>query len=333
MKKITQEEAARQLGLSRSTIVRCLRNDPAVKQKTRQRVVRFLNSNGFSRQNLNMQNTILVGSRGENVFQSNLVRHLENCLRIRQMHLIQADIEKDPAHFMELARRADTVVFGSLYDPRIMQKALDVNPDLYSINVLSDGTRATNISIETDNHVGGELAAHYLMDMGHRDILIVTVQNAPALAARQKSFEIEFRHFCPDSRVDIFGINAPAPAWQDQLYDFLRNRETIPTAVFCTGHTLQDSTVDVLKKLGLQVPADVSILSHDRPEDFLTDIKYPCDHIYYEMSEIFQIMEYFVVNRPLLPTGSHWTVAPELYIRQEGTVRKISLSDRRRNRR
>ena len=270
MKKITQEEVARQLGLSRSTIVRCLRNDPAVRQETRQRVVRFLNSNGFSRQNLNMQNTILVGSRSGNVFQSSLVRHLENCLRIRQMHLMQVDIEKDQAHFMELAGRADTVVFGSLYDPRIMRKALDANPDLYSINVLSDGTRATNISIETDNHVSGELAARYLMDMGHRDILIVTVRNAPALTARQKSFEIEFRHSCPDSRVDVYGINAPAPGWQDLLSEFLRNRETIPTAVFCTGHTLQDGTIEVLKKQGLRVPADVSILSHDRPEDFLT---------------------------------------------------------------
>ena len=142
------------------------------------------------------------------------------------------------------------MVFGSLYDPRIMRKALDANPDLYSINVLSDGTRATNISIETDNHVSGELAARYLMDMGHRDILIVTVRNAPALTARQKSFEIEFRHSCPDSRVDVYGINAPAPGWQDLLSEFLRNRETIPTAVFCTGHTLQDGTIEVLKKTG-----------------------------------------------------------------------------------
>lgn len=333
MRKITQEEAARQLGLSRSTIVRCLRNDPAVKQETRQRVVEFLNSNGFSRQNLNMQNSILVGSRGENAFQSDLVRHLENCLRTRQMHLMQADVEKDPAHFMELARRADTVVFGSLYDPRIVRKVLDVNPDLYSINVLSDGTRVTDISIETDNHISGELAARYLMDMGHRDILIVSVQNAPSLETRQKSFEMEFRRNCPDSRIDTFRINAPYPDWRNLLYDFLQNRETVPTAVFCAGHSLQDKTVEVLKKAGLRIPADVSILSHDRPEDFLTEIKYPCDHVYYKMSEIFQIMEYFVVNRPLLPTRSHWTVAPELYIRTEGTVRKLSVSGGRRNRR
>ena len=165
--------------------------------------------------------------------------------------------------------------------------------------------------------------AEYLYDMGHRDIMMVCLRNNGSSMARAKSFLAEFMFNFPNCTVDPLFIQTPDPRWEEKFLTAMKRRKSYPTAVTCFGCCLQEGILQTFRKLDLEVPRDISILSHDNPDDFGAKVSLVCDALVFDLREITRLVEYFIACRPLVADGSRLTVSPEIRVEPHGTVAKI----------
>ena len=323
MNKITQTDIARELRISRSTVTRVLRNDPAVKSETRRRVVAYLNRIGFYNQTHFSQEKILFCYDAENKVVAEMTASLQEKLFFRNVAFVTVDCRKDRRTFLQEAETAAGLVFFGPFEETYFSLAREANPDLYIIHALSGGRRCANISIEPDDTTSGRLAAEYLYEMGHRDIMMLCLRNNGSSLARAKSFLAEFMFRFPNCTVDPLFIQSPDPRWEEKFLAAMKRRKSYPTAVTCFGCCLQEGILQTFRKLDLEVPRDISILSHDNPDDFGAKVSLVCDALVFDLREIMRLVEYFIVCRPLVADGSRLTISPEIRVKPHGTVAKI----------
>lgn len=122
--------------------------------------------------------------------------------------------------------------------------------------------------VAIDNALGASLATRHLLDAGHRKIGIVS-WNVDGLSNRQERLD-GFLGAMHDAGVDVPDrFVAIADDWSsdgDRAMQDLLNRPDPPTAVFTTNMALSLQALKGLKRMGLRVPADVSIVGFDDPE-------------------------------------------------------------------
>lgn len=323
MNKITQTDIARELRISRSTVTRVLHNDPSVKNETRRRVVDYLNRIGFYNQTHFSQEKILFCYDVVNPIVSDMTKQLREKLFFRNISFVSIDCRKDRRTFLREAETAAGLVFFGPFEEEYFNLAREVNPDLYIIHALSGGRRYANISIEPDDTVSGRLAAEYLYNMGHRDIMMLCLQKNGSSLTRAKSFIAEFMFRFPNCTVDPLFIQGPDPRWEEKFLAAMKRRKSFPTVVNCFGCCLQEGILQTFRKLKLAVPGDISFLSHDNPQDFGTKVSLVCDALVFDLREITRLVEYFIACRPLVADGSRLTISPEIRVEPHGTVAKL----------
>ena len=323
MKKITLEDTARELGLSRSTIMRVLRNDPCVREETRRRVTEYLTRAGFYNRSHYSREKILLDCRQDTPSIRNMIRDLEETPFFRNITFVWADCMNNRAAFLREVQDSAALVFFGATPRKYFLMAREANPDLFIIHALSGGMRCANVAIEPDDASSGRLAAEYLYEMGHRDIMAVCIRSNASCMTRAKSFVSEFTFQFPNGSVDPLLINEPDPQWEEKFLAAMKRRKTFPTAIACFGCTLQEGILQSLGKLRLSIPEDISILSHDNPEDFLCPVSRPCDSLVFDLSEITRLVGYFIACRPLAKGGGKLCVSPEIRVERHGTVKMI----------
>jgi DNA-binding LacI/PurR family transcriptional regulator len=127
-------------------------------------------------------------------------------------------------------------------------------------------TRCSSVSI--DDVAGAEVATEYLVEMGHRDIAIMVGQDElmfefkVSSQRRQGFLNVLERHkitFNPNFElVADFDSNTAEHA----MTEFLR-RKKLPTAIFCESDEMAFGVMRALKKKGLRVPEDMSVIGYD----------------------------------------------------------------------
>jgi DNA-binding LacI/PurR family transcriptional regulator len=129
--------------------------------------------------------------------------------------------------------------------------------------------RCSTVSI--DDVKGGELATQHLIDKGHRDIAIMVGQNSYNF-----NFEVSnqrkdgFLNILNQSDIEFnpaFEIVADFDSHTSELAmtDFL-SRKKLPTAIFCESDEMAFGAIKAIRKKGLRVPEDISIIGYDNHE-------------------------------------------------------------------
>ena len=130
-------------------------------------------------------------------------------------------------------------------------------------------SRCSSVSI--DDIKGAELAAQHLVDMGHTDIAIMSGQEEHAfnfkVASQRKegflnilkqngiTFNPAFELFADfDSRTAEIAMD-----------EFLRKKK-LPTAIFCESDEMAFGAMKSIRKKGLRVPEDISVIGYDDHE-------------------------------------------------------------------
>lgn len=135
--------------------------------------------------------------------------------------------------------------------------------------VLIEGAHPQLASVEIDNVAGGEIAAEYLVQKGHRRIGFVGGdRQLPGYAIGTSA--LRFRGFTAAlSRHGITPILSgftPASATHEearlQAQDLLR-RPDRPTAIFAGNDTLALGVLKAAREAGLSVPGDLAVLGFD----------------------------------------------------------------------
>lgn len=126
-------------------------------------------------------------------------------------------------------------------------------------------------SVCIDDVKGGEIATQHLIDLGHRDIAILSGQREAALA-----FDVsENRTQGYIKALSSVGVKADPNLQIRGDFDIytaelatesLLNRKKLPSAIFCQSDEMAFGALKAIRAKGMRVPEDISVIGFDDHE-------------------------------------------------------------------
>lgn len=277
---VTIKDIARAAGVSHTTVSRALKGNPSISTTTTERVQRIAREMGYTpsavAQSLLSQRTQTIGMVITTIADPFVVKVVEGVETVAQaadysVFLATSHNNRD----QEIAivetlhrRRVDAIIVtssrvGSLYRSRLDQ----IKIPIVLINDQEEGEYLH--SVAADDIQGAELAVKHLLDLGHRKIGYVGVNNRPRsnhrrLTGYQGALAQAGILPDPDLVVRAGGIT-----------DIERGRagmsliENGATAIFCYNDVTAIGVLIAARQQGIKVPQHLSIIGFDNIEPTL----------------------------------------------------------------
>ncbi len=115
-----------------------------------------------------------------------------------------------------------------------------------------------------DDENGGYIAARYLLELGHRDILFLNASlHISSAAERLEGFRRAFSESgVPVNPKLVYSGSAQAGGWGDVLAEALKQHPSV-SAVLAFSDLIAWETILALKNMGLRTPEDISVMGFD----------------------------------------------------------------------
>jgi len=271
----TIREVSQAAGVSISTVSRVLNRSGPVSKHAQERVLAAVAQLGY------FPNTFargLVTKRSGGIgatvtdlsdpFFGLMLKGIEGRVEQAGMHLIVTDghgqlhAERESVAFLT-RHNADAIIayLQQVPDPEILEWAHPGRPLIVvARNVAGMAARCLHI----DNVLGGGLATHHLLSMGHQTIAHISgpmalVDGRDRLRGYRTALEKAGLHYDPERVVEADFTPAGGAAAMAHLLD----RGNAFTAVFAGNDQMAAGAMDVLRNRGLRVPDDVSVVGFD----------------------------------------------------------------------
>lgn len=333
---------ARQTGLSISTVSRVLAGKANTSASARQKVMECARQYGIlqdlSQGRLMLNNLVIFApprafSVRTDIFYYKVIQSVIEALRSHEVRISSCGLAEelsDSALFVERMNHPQTeaaLIIG-IDDPHIHSLAADLNKPCVLINCSDREMRLDSVS--PDHQLIGEFSASYLFQQGHREILNLQCLRRATMEQRLSGIrQAWLRHnlsFQADQHlVTTAGFGAEEAelavgSWLDALPD----RSHWPSAILAGGDFMAMGAVTAIKKRGLSVPNDISVMSTDSSNLAeihhvpLTSLQVPRDELGYEAIQLLQ-------RRLLRPTAApcHLLLQGKLAVRE--SVRRLSM--------
>jgi len=124
-------------------------------------------------------------------------------------------------------------------------------------------------SVLTDNHKGGLIVGSELIRHGHRRVGLIGNLNAHTVRDRLQGLQDAFHStglgFDESLVMDLKITDpfSPSPEPVNRCVNTLLERADRPTAIFCADDTIAMRAYTAIKKMGLNIPQDVSVVGFD----------------------------------------------------------------------
>jgi DNA-binding LacI/PurR family transcriptional regulator len=274
-------EIAEKAGVSPATVSRALRGLHHVNEKTRKKIVDAAQLLDYPLRPGLLPRTEAVQTNAIGVIAPFLSRWyfaqalagVEQALREAGMDLLlynfaQVDARQRVFQQKKLVGKVDGLIVISLPPTeKEFEQILNLGIPVSLLGVPDE--RCSSVSI--DDIRGAEIAAQHLIDMGHRDIAIMVGQNSFAFnfeVADQrkhgflKTLEANGIEFNPQ-----FELIADFDTHTAELaMDEFLTRKKQPTAIFCESDEMAYGAIKAIRKKGLRVPEDISVVGYDDHE-------------------------------------------------------------------
>ena len=269
--KATIVDVARAAGVAVGTVSNHLNGSSHVSPKTAEKIERAIARLGYrihlGARSLRSQRTHTVGlimPSISNPFYAELAQALENVLWERGYQMLlgyssmDEDRERKQLDSLE-SRRVDGVfLIHSLTPPRDRLKRMSLPV------VCLDRAIEGQLSVSTDNVLGGRLAARHLVALGHRRIAILAGQPSDLnIQDRLKGFTAVLSELkdCEEPQI----LTGPRQAIElgYEVGRLLEGGRHPPTAIFAANDTVGVGAWRSLLEFGIRVPQDISIVGYD----------------------------------------------------------------------
>jgi len=282
--RVSIKDVAKAAGVSHSTVSRALSNSPLIPESTRRRIERIAQKMGYSpnaiARGLVMQRTHAIGvivTTIEDPFVAEVVRGIEEIAADAGYRVFLGTSHNDPAREVNLVRalrewRVDGVIVassrvGALYQPLL--KEIDapiilINNQKHQKPGTRRNARSDDIrSVAVDDTKGGALATRYLISQGHR---VIGYLGGPREHAANRNRLTGYRRALKAADISyepalVQSGSGRAESGEQSLAFFARS--PVPTAIFCYNDITAIGALSALKRHGLRVPEDVSLVGFD----------------------------------------------------------------------
>lgn len=277
---MTIKNIAENLGISCSTVSRCLNNDPKVSEKTRQRVIAEAQRIGFvfnvNARSLITRKTQRIGLVYSNCFNSKDFRWFFNEIQT------YATLEIEKHNYDYLIQPNNNYMglsnIGRMVSGKMVDGLAIFSRDISEVDVrLLQEQKIPHVYVYyppvesvfegnffySSNKTGGYLATKYLIEQGHRRILTIR-SNDPV----QKMYEMRTQgYILAMSEAGLEPHVLELPMGFDTCKDGVReNLDYMAenfTAVFCQQSNPALSLIQEMEKRGIRVPDDISVIGYD----------------------------------------------------------------------
>ncbi len=269
---ITLADIARAAGTSPSTASRALSGRGYVSEDARARLREAADRLGYvpnaSARTLKQRTSRVVGvavSDLGNQFYANLAAGIEQTLREADYQMVLVSDNSDESQELACARTFLAMrAAGVIITPadRAAAGLLSRN----GVDVVELDRRLADVpcdAVVLDNERGAREATQLLLELGHRRIaLLVADTDWTSDAGRLQGYVAAHDEAgVPVDELLILPIAFHAVDAEDRIAALMEQQR--PTAVFAANNTLAEHAWQVLRRLGLQLPRDVSLVGFD----------------------------------------------------------------------
>lgn len=272
----TQEDIAREVGLSVSTISRALSNARGISDDVRRRVVGTAAKMGYRAR----------VSEGEVFNRAIIVTRMEGATTSRTF-VYQAILAGVQEALQPIGATAETEIatdaaplsgpFSHDLDPSTALIFVGLTPGEEALKTLrvrkvpvvlvnSSDPGMTTDTVTPNNFLSGRLAAQHLLDYGHRRLLILTTESRSTTMRRAQGFQLGISERAGDGASLIASIEVDerdTDRLAQQVIEALDAHASRATAMFCTSDILAFHAIQGLRTLGKRAPKDMSIIGFD----------------------------------------------------------------------
>ena len=275
-KQPTIQDVARQANVSAATVSRVLSAPERVSPATRERVEAAVRDTGYtinqSARSLRMQKarTILIAVPGVgNPFYSTILESVVDVATARGYGvLVTGRLGDDPTAWLSeyfLSNRADgMLVFDGLLNTRKLHQVAGPGMQIPLVAAYDELPDPQINSVITDNLQAAERAVAHLYSLGHRMIGHVSgpsrnnFPNERLVGFRKALFERRLEQ--NEEWVFAGAYNLPTGQEAANYFASLKRR---PTAIFAANDEMAMGLISGLRRHGLEVPRDVSVVGFD----------------------------------------------------------------------
>lgn len=279
---VTLKDVAQESGVNISTVSRALNNSYGVHENTRRRVLKIAARLNY-RANQVARGLVtgrshsigLVISDIRNPFFAEVARGAEDAAfrAGRDLVLCNSDLNADKQmRYIDwlLAKRIDGIVMNSVapWGPALQDQLRAAGVPVVLLNLSSADRRSPAgrfSSVVADNLAGGEMAANYLIDLGHVNVIHITgPRKHGSFTDRAKGFLKVFRDRDLPKPEVVCGEHTFAAAYQSARQR-LRPDGNI-TAVFAGNDVIAFGCIRAMMEKGIRIPEDISLIGFDNIE-------------------------------------------------------------------
>ena len=274
-------EIAKRAGVSPATVSRALRGMHHVNERTRKRIIEAaqlldypIRPDLLPRSESTRTNTIgVIAPYLSRWYFSQALAGVEQALREAGMDLLlynfaQIDARQRVFQQKKLVGKVDGLIVISLPPTeKEFDQILGLGIPVALLGIAD--SRCSSVSI--DDIKGAELAAQHLVDMGHTDIAIISGQEEHAFNFKVASQRKEgFLNILKQNGITFnpaFELFADFDSHTAEIAmdEFLRKKK-LPTAIFCESDEMAFGAMKSIRKKGLRVPEDISVIGYDDHE-------------------------------------------------------------------
>ena len=271
---LTSHEVARLAGVSQATVSRVLRDDPGVREDTRERVLRVLAETKYEP---NAAARAIKGGRTGSI--GVVVARLSYQLYPAMLEAAGAQLARQGRRMIvwdsehggdQPAARAlrqgivdGVMLMAATAESAFLRGIRSSEAPVVLVNRNVDDYPADQVS--SDNTAGGERAAEYMVRSGRKRIaLIGGITRASTIRDREAGFRAALErsgvdlppHYCQRSGTYTHASGREAPI---RLLE-LRAR---PDAIFCVNDVLALGAIDGARELGMKIPDGLWVIGYD----------------------------------------------------------------------
>lgn len=277
-KKVTMDDIAASLNVSKSLVSRALANKYGVNDDTRFKILLEATRQGYAFNNSKIKTTrnidsvtviMLYALMADNSYMATVLEGIEEALSRKNISckLKFLEMDENNVDYPVMYWRLDTsgvIVLGYITDANL----LSLSATGYPI-VLADVQNETMLNFDkvmVNNYYGGYTATQHLLSQGFKRFMYIGASDVGL------GFSERFRGFRDclerqnDPEISYECLTSPAPRRQPanikEVTERLKNGN-LPEAIFCANDTVAEWTINILNDLNVKVPDEVSVMGFD----------------------------------------------------------------------
>lgn len=279
------EDIAKFAGVSISAVSLALNNKPGVSEETREKILKIVNKYGYTHRSMVtktedsnsriikflacINNGIVSDQYQEAPFFATLLKGLEKECKKLGYALILSSVDlnnlRNEIEKLELNHPSGGIILlGTNLNVQEVQIAKEIQPNIVVVDALFESLDVNCVVM--NNIMGGQQAAAYLADSGHKQIGYVQSYN--------RALNLEYRKYGFNKTLkekgllieddNLFSITASIESAQEEFKEIIKKRKKqLPSAIFCENDYMAIAAIKALQESGIKVPDEVSVIGFD----------------------------------------------------------------------